>query len=124
MARNTKTQSRNSKTSIQQKTPSKEAQRQPQPQPQPQPQANPGSFGEAVKSGIGIGVGIEAVKGAMGMFNKNKNDDNNNFNSFPECKIEHQEFQKCLSKNPDYCFEYYKKLTNCMIYKTDLNITQ
>lgn len=119
MARKTTTRSKNSKTSIQQKKPpSKEGQRQ------PQPQANPGSFGEAVKSGIGIGVGIEAVKGAMGMFNKNKNDDNNNSNSFPECKIEHQEFQNCLSKNPDYCFEYYKKLTNCMIYKTDLNITQ
>lgn len=117
MARKTTTRSKNSKTSIQQKkTPSKEGQRQ--------PQANPGSFGEAVKSGIGIGVGIEAVKGAMGMFNKNKNDDNNNYNSFPECKIEQQEFQNCLSKNPDYCFEYYKKLTNCMIYKTDLNITQ
>ena len=77
-----------------------------------------------MKSGIGMGVSIEAVRGAVGMMRGNVSQNETDSVPFPECKIEHQEFQKCLSKNPDYCFEYYKKLTNCMIYKTDLNITQ
>jgi len=91
---------------------------QKQPQPQPQPQMQQGStFGEAVKSGIGMGVGIEAVRGAIGIFsgNNRQQDNTNNQDVFEKCKLHHDEFSKCLQKNPEMCYDYYQKLSECML---------
>jgi len=102
----------------QRKVPQSQPTTQPQKQPQTQPQMQQGStFGQAVKSGIGMGVGIEAVRGAIGMFNGNnrQQDNTNNQDVFEKCKLHHDEFSKCLQKNPEMCYDYYQKLSECML---------
>jgi hypothetical protein len=106
-----------------QPTTPKQSHRDPQAQQQPQMQQG-STFGEAVKSGIGMGVGIEAVRGAIGMLsgNNRQQDNINNQDVFEKCKLHHDEFSKCLQKNPEMCYDYYQKLSDCMLSHQNNNI--
>ena len=78
-----------------------------------QAQAQQHSFGEAFKKAIG------------GMARSNRSDNATSENiPYRECKIEHQDFQKCLKENPNLCYDFYCKLTECILYKTDINMCQ
>ena len=78
-----------------------------------QAQAQQHSFGEALKKAIG------------GMARSNRSDNATTENiPYRECKIEHQDFQKCLKENPNLCYDFYCKLTECILYKTDINMCQ
>ena len=112
---------------VPQTKPQPHTQRQPQPQPHKQQQSKMqqgSTFGEAVKSGIGMGVGIEAVRGAIGMFsgNNRQQENTNNQDVFENCKLHHDEFSKCLQKKSEMCYDYYQKLSDCMLSNQNNNI--
>ena len=75
-----------------------------------------------------MGLGIEAVRGVIGMMSGSKytNELEKEANNppFPECKIEHQNFHNCLKENPELCYDFYNKLSECIQYKSNINMSQ